>query len=309
MELTRLARIGAMASALALAACSGGSGSSSNGNASLSVSLMDAPVDGVTEVHVKIDKIWLKPTDGPATELALANGPITLDLLGLSDQNAALLIDSATVPPGTYDWLRMDVSADFDGVYDSYVVTDVGGQEEIRVPSGSVRLVDGFEIGANQAVKLLFDWDMRRGLVDPPGQPGYLLKPAFRVLDVDALGVLQGTVSMDTIMSSGDPNHCLADDTDPTVGNVVYVFAGDVAPDDVDGIDPDPIATAAVEQNSSGDFVYRTVIAPGDYTVAFTCQAVNDDPEVDESTTASPIEFLPPVTQTVTADTPTVVDF
>ena len=88
----------------------------------------------------------------------------------------------------------------------------------------------------------------------------------------------------------------------------MYIFAGDVMPDDVDGIDPDPVATAPVEQDSAGDFVYRTVIAPGDYTVAFTCQAANDDPSVDESTT-TPIEFLPAVTTTVTLDTPTVVDF
>ena len=240
----------------------------------------------------------------------------------LTDQAPALLIDGASVPPGSYEWLRMDVSADFDGVYDSYVVTDTGGQEEIRVPSGSVRLVGGFEIGANQAVKLLFDWDMRKGLVHPPGQPGYFLKPAFRMLSVDQLGVLSGTVgadvlsgtvAMDTIMGSGDPNHCLADDpNDPTVGNVVYVFAGDVAPDavdDIDGIDPDPLTTIDVTQNDAGDFVYRTLIAPGDYTIAFTCQAANDDPEVDESATMTPIEFLPAVTLTVTADVPAVVDF
>lgn len=308
MESTGWVRAAALAATLGLTACSGGGGSSSNGNASLSLSLMDAPVDNVTEVHVKIDKIWIKPTDGQAMELTLANGPTTLDLLTLSDQSPALLVDGASIAPGSYDWLRMDVSADFDGVYDSYVVTNVGGQEEIRVPSGSVRLVGGFQVGANQAVKLLFDWDMRKGLVNPPGQPGYFLKPAFRVLNVDELGVLTGTVAMDTIMGAGDPNHCLADGSDPAVGNVVYIFAGDVMPDDVDGIDPDPVATAPVEQDSAGDFVYRTVIAPGDYTVAFTCQAANDDPSVDESTT-TPIEFLPAVTTTVTLDTPTVVDF
>jgi hypothetical protein len=309
MAFTRLAHACALAATLGLTACSGGGGGTgSSGKTSLSVSLMDAPVDNVTEVHVKIDKIWLKPTGGQAMELTLANGPVTLDLLPLTDQNPALLIDSAEVPPGSYDWLRMDVSASFDGIYDSYVVTDTGGQEEVRVPSGTVRLVDGFEIGANQAVKLLFDWDLRKGLVDPPGQPGYLLKPAFRMLNVQELGVLTGTVAADTIMGTGDPNHCLADDPDPLVGNVVYVFAGNVTPDDVDGIDPDPVATADVTQNDAGDFVYRTVIAPGDYTIAFTCQAKNDYPEVDESTT-TPIEFVSPVMQTVTADMETVVDF
>src|SRR5436190_647963 len=111
-----------------------------------------------------------------------------------------------------------------------------GGQEELRVPSGRVRLVDGFEVGANQAVVLLFDWNLRKGLVRPPGQPGFMLKPAFRMLDVKELGVLKGTVALTTIVATGDPNGCAKDNADPDVGNIVYVYAGSgIAPDDVDG--------------------------------------------------------------------------
>jgi hypothetical protein len=204
----------------------------------------------------------------------------------------------------------MDVNADFDGVFDSSVMTASGGQEEIRVPSGRVRLVDGFEVGPNQAVKLLFDWNLRKGLVDPPGQPGFLLKPAFRMLDVTELGALRGTVALTTIVAAGDPNGCAKDDADLDVGNVVYVYTGaNVAPDDVDGKSPDPVATAPATQAASGDYVYRVVLAPGDYTVAFTCQAGNDDPEVDETGTADDIKFVGAVNKTVAADAETIANF
>jgi len=296
--------LGAFAMTALLAGCSGGSdgpAQASSGQAKISVSLIDAPVDGLTEVKVEIAAIWIKPTDGAAFELPLTSAPMTIDLLESTPSNPALLIDGAVVPPGSYEWLAMDVNASFDNVYDSYVMTNAGGQEEIRVPSGRVRLVDGFDVGTNQSVEFLFDWDMRSGLVRPPGQPGYFLKPAFRVLDVNEYGTLGGTVAPETLAAMD--NDCAADDEDLDVGNVVYVFAGsDVVPDDIDGIDPDPVATAAVEPNGDGDYVYKIVLSPGDYTVAFTCQAGNDDPEVDETGTPDEIGFIDPTNVPITGD-------
>ena len=134
----------------------------------LSVSLMDAPVDGVTAVHVRITGIELKGSDGPSRPLTLEGGPRTVNIMELTDTNAAILIDDAEIEPGHYEWLSMDVSAEFDNVMDSYVVTDTGGQVELRVPSGRVRLVSGFDVGENESVQFLFDWSMRQGLVAPP---------------------------------------------------------------------------------------------------------------------------------------------
>ena len=204
---TKLA--GRTAGLLALAtmtACSGSGGDDSSGRSTLSVSLMDAPVDGVTAVYVKITSMWIKSAGGPAVELPLATAPLTVDLMALTDTNAAILINEAVIEPGTYEWLAMDIAAER-GPRDSYVLTEAGGEEEIelRVPSGRVRLVSGFEVPPNQAVRLLFDWDMRQGLVNPPGQRQYFLKPAFRMLDVTAYGVLQGTIAAATVGTSLDP--------------------------------------------------------------------------------------------------------
>jgi hypothetical protein len=175
---------------------------------------------------------------------------------------------------------------------DSYVLTQTGGEEDLFVPSDRLRLVSGFEVPPNRAVRLLFDWDMRKGLVHPPGLGRYLLKPAFRVLDVTAYGVLQGTIAATTVGTSLNPamNNCASDDDgDLTVGNVVYVFAGSATPDDVDGSD-DPVTTVEATPNAAGDYVYRTLIEPGTYTVVFSCEAGNDDAESDDD-----IAFLEPV--------------
>lgn len=299
-----------------LAGCSGGGGGGGSGStqsSSLSVSLMDAPVDGVTAVYVKIAAMWIKPTgNGPAVQLSMPNGPMTVNLMGLTDKNAAILVDNATIAPGSYDWIAMDIAAE-PNVRDSYVITSTGAEQEVEtdlsVPSGRLRLVSGFTVPENQAVKLLFDWDMRQGLVYPPGQHQYFLKPAFRMIDVTAYGTLQGTVAAATVGTNLDPlqNPCAKDDNaNLDVGNVVYVFSGSgVTPDDVDGTG-DPIATIPAVRNTAGDYVYRTLIAPGTYTVAFTCQAGNDDPSTDETGTPKELAFLPAVNVTNTGDVSTV---
>lgn len=292
-----------LAAASLLSGCGGGGGgSASTGSSSLSVSLMDAPVDGVTAVYVKITAMWIKPTgSGPATQLAMPNGPMTVNLMGLTDKNAAILVDGARIAAGSYDWIAMDIAAE-PNVRDSYVITDTGAEQEVetdlRVPSGRLRLVSGFTVPENQAVKLLFDWDMRQGLVYPPGQGRYFLKPAFRMIDVTAYGALEGTIKAGVVGTSLDPtvNSCAKDDmTDLDVGNVVYVFAGaGVTADDIDGTG-DPVATVPATRNAAGDYVYHTLIAPGKYSVAFTCQAGNDDPDTDETGTPNEIKFLPEV--------------
>jgi hypothetical protein len=74
------------------------------------------------------------------------------------------------------------------------------------------------------------------------------------------------------------------DDTDIGIGNVVYIYDGlDADPFDIDGTDPEPLATADVAQNTDGDYVYRVVLMPGDYTVAFTCEGGDDLPESTEA--------------------------
>ena len=308
--------------ALAVAGCSGSSSSSvgsnnaaaGSGTGTLGLYLTDAPRTDVAEIWVEIDAINVKPAgSGPALEFDL-DPDLSVELLGLTPDSAATLLDDVDVPAGQYDWIELVVNAEFDNIPDSYVIEDVGGgQVELRVPSGSVRLVSGFTITADRATRFMIDWNARKGLVHPPGQPGYMLKPAFRIIDMTEYGRLSGTVAMDLITPETADNQCNADSpaADPDVGNVVYIYLDNGAvPDDIDGIDSmtdpnlDPVATADVSQDSSGNYTYSTILTPGLYTVAFTCQGGLDDPAADDA-----ILFTPGADIEIVTDEETVVDF
>lgn len=305
-------------SAVALGACSGGSSdpanngltgmNDSNESASLSVSLMDAPVDDVTEVNLVITGLFLKPEEGEAQELPLMETPFETDLLSLTDIDPALLVDGALIEAGAYEWLRMEVDAVIDSsTEDSHVITDLNEEKELFVPSGRVQLVGGFEVGTGESVELLFDWNLRSGLVHPPGLGGrdrsvYLLKPTIRVIGTTVADTLSGTVLMTTVMD--ELNECNTDNEimDYDLGNVVYIFEGhDVVPDDNDELDDvTPYATVeALLNEESTDYEYSTLLPAGLYTVAFTCQGGNDDAEFNETGNEDPmldtVSFLPAV--------------
>lgn len=292
--------------ALSVAGCGGGSSSASTGT--LSVSLMDRPVDGVTELYVTISEVWIKPQGGgPAEQVPMTSTPLTVNLLALNDGNASVLVDEAVISAGSYNWIELQIEDS--EISDSYALTKAGGMVpvDVDVPSNKIRLVSGFDVGPNQAVRFLFDWDVRKGLTEAVGQQRYLLRPAFRVLDVDEYGSLSGTIFADTIAMDTSCQGV----ADPTVGKVVYVFdfEGGVTPDDIDGIDPEPLTTVdAVLNVATSDYDYRTILMPGNYTVAFTCRG-----NFDFDDTSDELDFLSPINGnpvTVTAGTPVEnVDF
>lgn len=307
-----------LSAAFLITACSGGGGSDPDfqfrPDGQLSLSLIDAPVTDVSAIRLVIDRIRVKPQgERPILEFDF-DPDLAVDLLTLTPDNAELLLDGKPVPAGAYDWVELDANAAFDGVADSYVVeTLTGGQVEIEVPSGSVRLVSGFTVTADQETSFTIDWNARMGLTRPPGRPGYLLRPAFRIIDQTDFGRLSGMVTMSLITPATPENQCDADSPaqNPDTGNAVYVFAGfDAIPDDIDGLDEaddpnaDPVATIDVAQGGSADYRYSTIISPGDYTVAFTCQAGLDDPDFDDE-----ILFSNTINVTITNGEETIADF
>ncbi len=304
-------RIGCFLPALLLAACGGGGGGGGSGTGSLSLAITDAPVDGVDQVWVEFQSVEVKPKSGPAITFDF-DTPLSVDLKTLTGDNTEVLLNNEQVPAGEYNWIRLIVNADFDGVFDSYVVTETGGQVEIRVPSGEVKLVSGFTVVEGGEASFVIDWNLRMGLTAPPGQAGYLLKPAFRIVDLQEYGGIEGTVATDLITAES----CTAD-PNTGEGNDVYVFAGaGETPDDVDGVGSQPLTTARVTLNdTTGDYGYAVpFLAPGAYTLAFTCQARNDvspDPLVPPPDLAADnaIAFTPGVDATVVADQTATVNF
>jgi len=296
---------------MALSACGGSSDSSlSIGTGTLNIAVTDAPVDGVTEVWVEFDAVTLKPKNGPQIEYRFDESPELINLRALTDGKFEILFKEQ-VPAGEYVWMKLDVNAEFDNVFDSYVTEDGGGQVELRIPSDRLKLGNAFTITQDKESAFVIEWNLRMGLINPPGQPGYMLQPSLRITDMSEHGTIAGIV---------DPNllppvdaSCTSDQNSGD-GNVVYVFEGtDIMPDDIDGNAPEPLTTADVRLNDEGKQAYTVpFLAPGDYTVAFTCQGTDDtvpDPDDPGLPADDAIAFTAGMNATVQDGKTTNVDF
>jgi hypothetical protein len=150
------------------------------------------------------------------------------------------------------------------------------------IPSGSetgLKLNTPFTVYTGRNTDLTIDFDLRKSVHNPDGQVGpaglvYLLRPTLRLLDSNETGRITGT--LDPSLFSGLA--CSA----PELGYAVYAFEGiAITPDDVDGIEPEPVNTAMVEYIYSEYHYTLSFLKPGAYTIAATCQADGDDPAQD----------------------------
>lgn len=260
-------------SALLVAGCGGGGSGSSGGDGSLSFDVTDAPVDDANKVVIQVEEVQVKPADGERIVFSFDN-PKSFDLLQLRGSASAELIQDESVESGRYDWIRLIIT---DDVSESFVETSTGGTEALKVPSGQqsgLKLVSGFNVPEGGSADFTIDFDLRKGLVDR-GSNGFILKPAHRLIDNTEVGTIAGTV---------DQNRASQDGCAPAV----YVYDGsDVTPDDVDGNEPDPVTSAQPEMDSeSGDYEFEVgFLSPDPYTVTWTCDADQDDPEQDDDLT------------------------
>lgn len=282
----------AMAMAL-LAGCGGGS--SASGTGSMTLRLTDAPVDSAARVVVEFSGVELIHSDG-GRETFDFETPRQIDLLALDGGETTLLLDGVTVDAGTYSQIRLMVNAGATGS-DSYIELEDGGTYPLYIPSGNqtgLKLVGGFSVPSGGSADFTIDFDLRKSVTLPAGLGGsYILRPTLRVVQTPQTGQISGTV---------DASLATAADCSP----VVYVYSGAGAePDDVGGA-VEPVTTARVElDDGTGDYVYTAAFLPaGDYTVAFTCDAADDDPEADDDLT-----YEPAADASVAAGTTATVDF
>src|SRR5690606_25834207 len=146
--------------------------------------------------------------------------------------------------------------------------------------------VSPFTVTADGHTHVLIDWDMRMALIQPPGLGGtYMLRPAFRLIDLTEYGTLTGTVPASLIDAAGCPG-----DTALGTGNSVYVYeAAALVAADGAALDPGdigsptaPVATGVVELDADGAYSFRVILSPGEYRVAYTCEGEADDVEADD---------------------------
>lgn len=275
-----------------------GCNSDSSDTGRLSLQVTDAPVDSASKVVVSFSGVELQ-SSGSRTEILFAE-PRSIDLLALQGSNSASLLDGQALPAGEYQWLRLLVNAEQDGVLDSYIEFEDGSQEELSVPSGSqtgLKLVRGFTLLAGGSADFTIDFDLRKSIVDPNGGQGMHLKPALRLIDNAQSGTITGTLAGELLAEA-----CADVSLD---AGAVYAFVGsDAVADDVDGDAGDPLTSALVQENA-GVYSYELGFMPvGSYTLAYSCEAAADSPENDDV-----IVFAGQLNAEVVADETTQADF
>lgn len=279
-------------------ASDGGFGSSNTGTLSLSIS--DAPIYEAQAVKIDFSGVEVKPENGPAIEFRFCKEPgapvnnppivvqgacsgdstpaiVTIDLLQQTGGASYRLLDGVELPAGRVNWMRLMLT-DPAGIIELST-----GEFELSVPSGNqtgLKLNRGFDVPAGGEVAVNIDFDVRKSIVGANGN--YKLKPALRM--VTDFGAIAGEINTSLL-----PATCL--------GPSVYVFTGATSPDDIDGDNGDPIASAMVKPDtaSSTEYAYRVdFLAPGLYTAAFICadgvlnadgityRYAADDPEKDD---------------------------
>ena len=299
--------------ALWLGACAGESG---NRTGTLALSITDAPVDGAERVVVEFTGVEIQTSSGRHT-INYAN-PKTINLLALQNGLREYLLESYVLPEGNVSWIRLKVNAVADGVMDSYIdivnsETIPDGRYELNIPSGSqsgLKLNNSFNVADGAYLDFTIDFDLRKSVHQPMGQTGpsgdpvYFLRPTLRLVDADVSGEISGLV--DPLIFVINEQNCSAQEA----GYAVYLYEGDVTPDDMDGVDPDPVSTAMV--TAGNGYVYTLAfVEPGDYTIALTCNGDLDEPDTDNSSgTGNPVvTFVGTAAVSVTAGATTPHNF
>ena len=282
--------------ALLITACD----SSSTGSGTLNLNITDAPVDSAAKVVVSFSGVSIKPENGPAYDIDFVdnnNDPLvkTIDLLTQQGPNSEPLLVNHSLAAGHYEWLRLKVITS-QMTTDSYIELDNGSQHPLYVPSGDhtgLKLNRGFDISDGGAATFTIDFDLRKSVLMPnQHSTAYKLKPTLRIVQNDNVGHISGMVGANSLNDAA----CTGSDY------AVYVFTGDnVTPDDVDGIEPDPVSTSLL----SNSFEYAVgFLDAGVYTISFTCQANDDNNETSDA-----INFIGTDTVTVNAGATTAYNF
>lgn len=293
--------------------------STSSPTGEVSLAVTDAPVDGVSRVRVTFNKVELQPAEGDKITVQL-DPPVTVDnLLDLTGNESQTVLEPTTVPAGAYSYMRVYMVG---GSPDSEVEEDTGGLFDLLLPGqqpGEVTFIEpvsAFTVPVGDSADFTADIDLRMALDKPDGAGFYLLRPRLRGVNNAESGTITGTVAPSLFTDSSCTNS-LGDDE----GVAVYLYRKDRAGfgdiyinnagecqhcDEGSETEESPLATANVTQNlNSGTYEYTIgFVAAGEYGIALTCQALDDDPAVNDE-----ISFLQSSELSVAAEQTTEANF
>jgi hypothetical protein len=162
-----------------------------SGGGNLSVYLTDAPIDldDVTAVNVAVAAMMVLPVcdepeedcDRILLDLIPPEGSdgVVVNLLNYRD-GAVILMASEEIPEGTYEKIRMEISAAWLYSDDDQDPETADLMEDIFLPSGKVDVVVPFTISAGEETEIILDFDAALSVqVNETGNHKYILGPVI----------------------------------------------------------------------------------------------------------------------------------
>ncbi|MEZ9852369.1 DUF4382 domain-containing protein [Vibrio breoganii] len=280
----------ATALTIGLYGCGGDSGGGNSTTSQVSFYVSDAPVDSAEEVVITVKQIEVVSADGDTYTQDLSDGNndyVQFDILDYEGTERLLIAEDFTLPVGEYKSMTLHVVPDSSATM-NYVL-DEQIQHPLKQPSNKLKL-GGFEVTVEGTQGFTIEFDLRKSLAERgvDAKNGYILKPhGVSILDNTTVASLSGLVASD--LYTGD--NCPADDNGEQNGFVYLYENHGLAIDNlIDNIDPTdeefddnmppegyqvPVASVGVDSSGSYEFGY---VAPGQYTLAYTCKNTADDP-------------------------------
>lgn len=260
-------RIVLVAAALLVSACEG----------ELVIDLTDAPIDGASRVELAVSSVELLGSDGNATTIDSEHTD-SFDMLDYRDGERLRLVSADGELDGSYIGLRVRFDDD-----DAYVLRNGVSVPIELLSAGEYADVD-LSLDDNDSTSLVVDLDLRFSLIDQVDALGvYQMIPVIRVIDADSAGSIEGTIEADEIADTD----CRSG-RDLGTGVAVYLYEGaGVTPSDYYD---DSTVTNLAQPIGSADVAYDDdawsyrfhYVAPGSYTVAWTCEADDEQPRDDD---------------------------
>lgn len=274
---------------LTLAGCGG-----DEAPGSLSVAVTDAPVASAEAVVITYTGGLVHGSGGEDVSFTI-DPHRQLNMLELSVGQSVVIFDEFKLPAGHYQWIRLETDLSTDG---SWIAID-GHRHPLSCNScdkNGLKLHRSFNVDPGGHVAFTVDWELNKAISKPVSKGAYSPRPTARIVDTQTAAAIAGQIDGSTIASLG--GIASPDNT----GCAFYVHEGEAIPDDVfitdseSSVHTNPESVARVCYRDDA-FRYRAAfLEPGEYTVSLTCDAITDDPELNQDDvlfTGTPLEQKP----------------
>lgn len=198
-----------------------------------------------------------------------------VNLLLLDGAKSEALLTDANIEAGNYGQLRLEIATG------SYVELEDGMREPLQVPSNELKL-GSLMLTEGNSFSYTLEFDLRKALINPPGQNSHLLKPTgLRLVNNTEVGHITGQVAEGLLIN----NSCAVAPADTSVPVAsVYLYQGADRPvselsDNGGDNTYQPYASTNVYFDGVNEYHYSIGFVQADnYTVALSCD-VTDNPE------------------------------